>query len=329
MVTPRQKAITFGAIMGQGLSSQYRVTNNHPDTWINQELKNLSDNDAFKTFVSEAEERVLGSGDLIEWAAKMSPLALATWFSLNNSSFNGFNAQLLSKLDCKEIINIMQRRWGISLYHNVDMLCPSSEDDAINLWLLMGKHIQLINPSVAPDFTAKYRRNFKRIYLSGGQQHCAVGGSNWRAKVGAKLFKMGFEVENPVFDEGCISDEYGVNLAQLKEENFQRYMEAATKVIKLDYSVVTRCNAMLVYWNESAEKGGGTKSEITWGHDINIPVVTVLASNYSREDLPFWTVGGIRKEEHIVENDNFDKAIQLINRDHGDRNFSDEEVANL
>lgn len=304
----------------------------HLDTWVRAELDGLEFDPDGSHFLQLAQQKFEG-GIPLDWVAKMSPLAISTWAAFSDAataanSVNAFGFRVTDIHKTPDIQDSFRDRWGIDLDYGANQaLYPANERTTINLWLLMGQHLALSAPHLTPMTVAKYKRNFRTVYMSGGQQFSPDGGINWRALWGPRMYMMGFDYLNPVYDEGTVSDEYGVNLEQLKQEDFARYMEVGTTLIKLDYACVAKSQAFLVLWNEAAERGAGTKSEITWAHDLNIPVYTVLDEGYTKRDLPLWTLGGIREEEFIF--DNFVDALFAMNQNLGDRYLTRDEIEAL
>lgn len=137
-----------------------------------------------------------------------------------------------------------------------------------------------------------------KIYLAGGQQYSKDLGVGWRKEITEKVCEMGWDVFDPSLEENPIREQFGDNWKdKCKSPEFR--FKLGGELIDYDYGILKKCQAMLVYWDESAVLGGGTKSEITWARQLGIPCYVVLHEKYTIDDLPIWTCGGIRNPENV------------------------------
>jgi hypothetical protein len=161
--------------------------------------------------------------------------------------------------------------------------------------------------------------NRKLIYLAGGQQYSQDKGVGWRRTVAPIFDKMGFDVFDPTLEEKWVIDDYGDSWTRLKDDSktWPTWFELGRRIINFDRDIFfhKHTDAILVYWDESACRGGGTKSEITWAADKGIPVyvVTDEPREIAIPKMPLWTCGGIGNPSNVV--DTFEEAISLIKKD--------------
>lgn len=153
----------------------------------------------------------------------------------------------------------------------------------------------------------------KKIYLAGGQQFSNDKGIGWRRMVTPKLNEMGFDVFDPTLHENPVRQRHGDDWERrcAEDENFRCLL--AGELIDYDFNIMKETDALLVNWDESAIRGGGTKSEITWSRKFSLPCYVVVAEGISRDTIPLWTWGGIRNPKNVVHS--FDEALERIESD--------------
>lgn len=139
-----------------------------------------------------------------------------------------------------------------------------------------------------------------KVYLAGGQQYSKDKGIGWREQITPRLYELGFSVFDPTKHEDFVREKYGSNWEELTKVDLNTRFKLGGELIDFDYEVLKQSAAMLVYWDESAVRGGGTKSEITWSKQLDIPCYVVLAEGFTIQDLPLWTCGGIRHMNRVV-----------------------------
>jgi hypothetical protein len=139
-----------------------------------------------------------------------------------------------------------------------------------------------------------------KIYLAGGQQYSKDKGVGWREQITPRLYELGFSVFDPTKHEDFVKERYGSDWEELTKTDLVTRFKLGGELIDFDYEVLRQSAAMLVYWDESAVRGGGTKSEITWSKQLGIPCYVVLAEGFTIQDLPLWTCGGIRSVDRVV-----------------------------
>jgi hypothetical protein len=209
------------------------------------------------------------------------------------------------------IRDIFYKKWSINIgsNHGHGLVCETEEDD-INLWLLLKQYILEIWPSMAPThLLSVYPRKHKTIYLSGGQQFSKDGGVSWRAKVTPALYQHGYDVFNPAYEGAAVADQFGVNFDQL---NLEEYIAAGGLFIEKDLEAIKASDAILTFLDESALRGAGTKSEATIAVDYNIPNYFVLDESIDPRKLPMWLAGCLRDTQYIFWKNDFETAVAEI-----------------
>lgn len=314
MLTHRQKSILVGSrcagILGGQLVDK-SFSHPHYTLWRSNQLKGIEANDPFFNILQEKFQESGGSIRIpVDYLEKLSPLAVAVWMIEGGHEFG----QLYSYNDKQnyDIIKIFKQRFGINLKVSADelYLLSATADDQINLWLLTKDHIIEACPSFIPGFEAQYVRKHKQIYLSGSQQYSKDFGCLWRAKVSPILFKSGFTIYSPPIYDNAANDIYGVNFQQLKENDFTSYMKIGEFFRKKDLPAVLASDSVLLYWDDGVIRGSGTKSELTYCADYNVPVYVALADGFTKHDLPLWSLGCIKSESYIFSS--LDSAIDEI-----------------
>lgn len=344
-LTNRQKAILVGLLIGDRgkitlAEGQYDFNDGvgeylpdaYFDAWLGQELAGVQwDANEVQTWLGEAWYQFYSELDSQEvkrlevasepippsvWVNKMSPLALAVMYRCT-----AIKPSIIctSDIECDTLlIESIKNKWGINFVidKNLQTMSVASEEDAINWWLLLKKHLIVFAPDLIPTLEARYRRNGKQIYLSGPQEKVADNGVGWRVKVSPILFKMGFFPYSPPYEEGRASDRFGVNFKQLKEENFEQFCELGSHFVDKDRCAVLESDITLAYYDPRI-LSAGTISEICMCHEFNKEIFVVIPSDVKPQDLPLWVLGSIKNPHRIYNG--FEEAIKDINAIFGER----------
>lgn len=130
-------------------------------------------------------------------------------------------------------------------------------------------------------------------YLSGGMEYADGEGASWRAELHRWIeATLGHSVFNPnVKSEQFLLIHYpGVDFRQLKHEDIERFREMVRKIVELDCGEIAhRSDYVVCYWDESAQRGAGTKGELTIAKYFGKPVYLVTGMNPS--EIPGWVLG--------------------------------------
>jgi hypothetical protein len=133
----------------------------------------------------------------------------------------------------------------------------------------------------------------KRVYLSGGMEYAADEGRDWRRDMQGWLEReLGCTVFNPNMEsEGVLGRETGgVDFRSLKTTDIARYTSIVERLVTIDCDEISgRTDFVIVYWDESAQRGAGTKGELTIAHHFKKPVYMVTAM--PPDAIPGWVLG--------------------------------------
>ncbi len=131
------------------------------------------------------------------------------------------------------------------------------------------------------------------VYLSGGMEYAESEGAGWRTHLHRWIEEnLGHRVFNPnEKSEEILSTHYpGVDFRRLKIEDIGRFREVVQKIVEFDCTeIAERSDYVVCYWDESAQRGAGTKGELTMARYFNKPVYLLTSMDLS--DVPGWVIG--------------------------------------
>lgn len=137
----------------------------------------------------------------------------------------------------------------------------------------------------------------RRAYLSGGMEYAADEGRDWRSGMQTWLeLELGCTVFNPnVESDRLRATEYGgVDFRELKKRDIARYRTIVERLVTIDCDeIAARTDFVIVYWDDSAQRGAGTKGELTMAHFFKKPVYMVTA--IPPESIPGWVLGCVSR----------------------------------
>jgi hypothetical protein len=137
----------------------------------------------------------------------------------------------------------------------------------------------------------------RRAYLSGGMEYAAGEGRDWRSEMQSWLEReLGCSVFNPnVESDRLFANEFpGVNFRQMKDTDLPGYMSIAERLVSIDCDeIAVRTDFVVVYWDDAAQRGAGTKGELTMAHFFRKPVYMVTAMR--PEAIPGWVLGCVTR----------------------------------
>jgi hypothetical protein len=132
-----------------------------------------------------------------------------------------------------------------------------------------------------------------RVYLSGGMEYAADEGRDWRNELQQWLEReLSCEVFNPNHESEAFfrSRHPGLNFRAMKERDIDGYRDIVKQLVEKDCREIAERSAFVVcYWDESAQRGAGTKGEITIAHHFGKPVYMVTAMPTTQ--IPGWVLG--------------------------------------
>ncbi|MFQ5799652.1 MAG: hypothetical protein ACE5H0_13305 [Bacteroidota bacterium] len=130
-------------------------------------------------------------------------------------------------------------------------------------------------------------------YLSGGMEYAESEGAGWRADLHQWIEdRLGHHVFNPnEKSEEFLSTYYpGIDFRQLKRENIERFRDIVQNIVDFDCrEIAQRSDYVVCFWDESAQRGAGTKGELTIAKYFGKPVYLVTAMNPA--EIPGWVIG--------------------------------------
>jgi hypothetical protein len=137
----------------------------------------------------------------------------------------------------------------------------------------------------------------RRVYLSGGMEYAADEGRDWRREMQAWLeHELGYSVFNPnVESDRLLGTEYrGIDFREMKKRDIAQYRTIVERLVTIDCDeIAVRTDFVVVYWDDSAQRGAGTKGELTMAHFFKKPVYMVTAMPL--EAIPSWVLGCVSR----------------------------------
>ena len=138
-----------------------------------------------------------------------------------------------------------------------------------------------------------------KFYLSGGMEYKKNLGMAWREWVTLELEKRHHDAINPVKLEICEEEKDGIpvqlQLTQLKKEGkLDECRSLVRKVLfRKDMFAIQLADAVVVYYDESVQKGAGTISECWEAFREGVPVY--LVTDFPVDEIPTWLIGETTK----------------------------------
>jgi hypothetical protein len=130
-------------------------------------------------------------------------------------------------------------------------------------------------------------------YLSGGMEFAENYGADWRTEMSSWL---SHNLDHSSFDPVKESEEFlttkyhGVDFRSAKLNDFAKHQEIARKIVALDCrEIILKSDYIICYYDESAQRGAGTKGELTVAAIFGKPVYFVVGMELER--IPSWVLG--------------------------------------
>lgn len=118
-------------------------------------------------------------------------------------------------------------------------------------------------------------------------------GADWRREMEEWIRK---NLDHGVYNPNRESDEFltrkhpSGRFRDLKKENIQQYIELVRDLIDMDCREIARTSDYVICnWDESAQRGAGTKGELTIARFVEKPVY--LVTKMKLQDIPGWVLG--------------------------------------
>lgn len=130
-------------------------------------------------------------------------------------------------------------------------------------------------------------------YLSGGMEFAENYGADWRSELEGWLKKeLNHGCFNPVkASEQFLKSTYpGVDFRDSKSNHFEKHREIARQIVQLDsHEIILHSDYVICYYDDSAQRGAGTKGELTVAALVAKPVYFVRGMEIP--DIPSWVIG--------------------------------------
>lgn len=118
-------------------------------------------------------------------------------------------------------------------------------------------------------------------------------GADWRRVMEEWVHRnLGHSAYNPnkESDEFLAKKLPSGRFRDLKEENIEKYTELVRDLIDGDcHEIAERSDYVICNWDESAQRGAGTKGELTMARWVGKPVYMVTQMRL--QDIPGWVLG--------------------------------------
>lgn len=132
-----------------------------------------------------------------------------------------------------------------------------------------------------------------KVYLSGGMEYARNEGADWRSEIGSWLKE---NLEHNSFNPNEESKKYlgkklcGVDFRSLKSLDIARYTRLLNGIVDHDSrEIAYRSDYLICLWDSSAQRGAGTKGELTIARFFSKPVY--LVTKKKLESIPGWVLG--------------------------------------
>ncbi len=133
-----------------------------------------------------------------------------------------------------------------------------------------------------------------KAYLSGGMEYARREGADWRLEIEEWLRKtLSHSAFNPNRASADFLRKRGYDIASfrsLKSRNLREYMRMVSVIVDRDSREIIRNSSYVICkWDRSAERGAGTKGEVTLAKLVAKPVYVV--TSVRAEHIPGWVLG--------------------------------------
>jgi len=128
-------------------------------------------------------------------------------------------------------------------------------------------------------------------YLSGSIEYAPDNGTTWRASLTPFLRALGHDVYDPASDiKKNLTDEEVRDFRKWKTRDLDRFQGTIRKIITWDLDYVEhKCDYIVAFWDEGAQRGAGTGGELTLAHRRGIPVYMV--AGLPTDQISGWILG--------------------------------------
>jgi hypothetical protein len=133
-------------------------------------------------------------------------------------------------------------------------------------------------------------RSRPRAYLAGAMELAPDRGRAWRERLLPVLEELGHDWFNPCEEELAVStEEERARFREWKASGHERFIPLMQRIIDYDLAALEGSDYVVCYWDEHAQRSGGTSSEVTLARVWGKPVFLVRA--LARADISSWVQG--------------------------------------
>lgn len=137
------------------------------------------------------------------------------------------------------------------------------------------------------------KRRRLRAYLSGGMEFAKKEGADWRAEMDRWVKE---NLNHSVFNPNTESRKFLAkkfpkgDFRKLKFDDTEKFTTIVKAIVDLDSKeIARRSDYVICYWDASAQKGAGTKGELTIAKFFHKPVYMVTRMRH--HTIPGWILG--------------------------------------
>lgn len=129
-----------------------------------------------------------------------------------------------------------------------------------------------------------------RAYLAGAMERAPDRGRAWRERLLPVLGELGHACFNPCEEELLVATaEERASFSEWKASGHRRFAPLMRRIIDHDLAALQESDYVVCYWDEHAQRSGGTPSEVTLARVWGKPVYLVRAID--RVELSAWVQG--------------------------------------
>jgi len=132
-----------------------------------------------------------------------------------------------------------------------------------------------------------------RAYLSGGMEFAKGEGIDWRMEMDSWIRKhLHHTVYNPNVESNALLSRLlpEGNFRDLKHQDIEHYVSIVRDFVDSDsHEIAEQTDYVVCNWDESAQRGAGTKGEVTMARFTQKPVYMVTTMPLT--EVPGWVLG--------------------------------------
>ncbi|MGH7589757.1 MAG: hypothetical protein ACRELU_14330 [Gemmatimonadota bacterium] len=127
-------------------------------------------------------------------------------------------------------------------------------------------------------------------YLAGAMERAPDRGRGWRENLRPLLEELGHDYFDPCIEElELLSNEERTSFRAWKGAGDERFVPMMRRVVEYDLGRLRESDYMICFWDEHAQRSGGSPSEVTMAYVWEKPVYVVRA--LPLDELSSWVQG--------------------------------------